>query len=265
MDGNPAYNLPFVTRAQFDDPMSMQFSLLINEITTSISTLQITGATRSGPFNFTHVCAGSQTNGSEEFKIPDIPIWISVQNVLVTNVEGNTYVNVSLKVNGDIMANLISGFVYARQGISWPNPTIQTPHFINSSILKVTSSVPGAGGTPTNSFTTNIKGFLRSVTMSLTTSATVANRRVRLQLKTGTNIFFDIPCPTVQTASTTLGYVATQVSYGGQLTANNMNIIPLPADMGIFNGGVLQVTCDNIDATDQFTAMIMFIEYYPQM
>lgn len=95
------------------------------------------------------------------------------------------------------------------------------------------------------------------VLASLVTSATVANRAVRLQLNDGNVTYFDLPASAVQAASLTRVYqwgpTLQAVAIGGGIES------PMP-DVTLQPGSIIRVTTDLIDATDAWGAPVIYIE-----
>lgn len=97
---------------------------------------------------------------------------------------------------------------------------------------------------------------LISVQASLTTSATVADRAPRLQLTDGDAIYLDLPPQAVQAASLTGRFawvqgMSTYGSAGGQ-------VVGMPALL-LQPGWTLGTSTDNIDTTDQWSAVELLI------
>lgn len=102
-----------------------------------------------------------------------------------------------------------------------------------------------------------------SLVARLVTSAVVANRRVRLQATDGENPYFIAESHLAHPASTTVDYAA---HTGSAVTAADNLVLPLPlpsAGLIVRPGATLEVVTDNIDAADQWSAIVALVDEIP--
>lgn len=258
-----AFILPFANRAQFDDGAKYKIELVITERTTSGTSLKIVGATKSGTFAFNHNNAQVGTLATERFVIPDFPLWVSVSDKGGDIALGNCIASLDLAINGDTVHNLCWGNISTNRSISYPPSPGPFSHPVESLFTIQQTANPAAGAQNSLPIPAGMRGFIRSMNVALTTSAAVANRRVAFVVKKGTSIVYWCPCPTVQTASTTVTYVAFAPGYGTQMTTTGIAIIPIPADLFVDSNITVSLITDAFDAGDDFSVMQVGIEAYP--
>lgn len=111
---------------------------------------------------------------------------------------------------------------------------------------------PAAGAQASITVPTGKKWIVRSFKVALATNATVANRRVQVQIVIGGVEVFNAVCETVQTASLTLNYVAGAFGHdkpqqdGLQFINCPLFPITLPA------GSIIRTFTSNMQAGDDF-------------
>lgn len=96
-----------------------------------------------------------------------------------------------------------------------------------------------------------------SLTFQFVTSATVANRTVRIEFGTGrSGVWYREICGSVQQASTTSLYSASIARGFSDIDTNNFISMPLLA-VPLEPGQPLQINVTNVDGADQLSAIIM--------
>lgn len=104
---------------------------------------------------------------------------------------------------------------------------------------------------------------LVSMVARLVTSAVVANRRVRITATEGGNAYFVAEAHLAQPASTTMDYAAHN---GSPVTAADSLVLPLPLPSGgllLRPGALLVASVTNLDAGDQWSAIVALVEEVP--
>lgn len=105
--------------------------------------------------------------------------------------------------------------------------------------------------------------LVRKMTITLATSAAVANRSIVVQATDGSDTYFLTSCDVVQAASLTQNYSAYEgnASYTGTGT---VFMIGWPTD-GLYlpQGYTLRSKIGNIQAADQLSAITLWVEEYP--
>src|SRR3990167_8045681 len=111
---------PFANRDMLAFQHGAAFGLRIVSQSTSGAALIIRGMTSEGLFSFLHFPTDNSIIATSDFRISDVPIWVTVTDKDGSLVQGDIYVTLSVTINGDILYELCSGLVYRQKSISWP-------------------------------------------------------------------------------------------------------------------------------------------------
>lgn len=117
----------------------------------------------------------------------------------------------------------------------------------------ITGTTPAAGAEISESVPTNAMWALKMGSFSLTTSATVANRTVRIVIDDGVNILFEAAATFLQVASTTVRYSFFQVAVYSSDGLGFVNI-PIPQDNQLFQAWRWRTVTAGLQVGDQYTA-----------
>ena len=113
-------SFPFLTREMLSFGRKSQISFEITTFATFSSLISIRGVSKDSPFVVKHTTLGNRLAQTESFQIPDIPIFLSVEDDDNTFRSGECYVKLSLKINNDVVAQLAAGYVHQQKSLSWP-------------------------------------------------------------------------------------------------------------------------------------------------
>ena len=176
--------LPFITRKQLAFEAGTSFSLIVNITVpaTAAANFAIRGMTKEGPFTYIAKTTASAGNQQFIFRIPDIPIFLTVTRPNVFVAINAAWVTVSLSINGDVGIVLISGYHNTNAGLSWPSQQPQDPLSVKGYRTIVNPANPGAGNNIYQSVPSNEAWELHAISFQFAADATVANRRVALYL-----------------------------------------------------------------------------------
>ena len=116
----PFSSLPFLVRKMLTFEHNAVFSLRIVSQGNAARRIHIRGITKEGPFVFAHTTDAGGFFATEDFRIPDVPIMVSVVDQSTAFKQGECYVTLSLMVNGNVLYDLCSGLVYNNKGVSYP-------------------------------------------------------------------------------------------------------------------------------------------------
>jgi len=156
---------------------------------------------------------------------------------------------------------LISGYVTHVVALAWPEGSLMDS-LTGPGWLTTATASPAAGADFALGFVSNTRNWIHSLSATLTTSATVANRTpVFTLLDYGGNVVWQVAPTTVQAAS--LAYI---YDLGEALTlsadVNSNKIIPLPEEAYVYGAGlsVLKSVTTNLQGTDQWSSVSMVYE-----
>src|SRR3990167_1102700 len=173
-------SLPFVTRDMLSFEHGLPFSLRINSQANAILALTIRGMTREGIFTFVHNTRADCVVKSENFRIPDMPIMVSVLDEAGTILQGACYITLDLLANADRLYELCAGQVYSSKGLSYP-PSSGVDALPNRGIIRELSSADPAPGAEIDlSIPSGRIWRILGLAFFLTAAATAGSRRVHL-------------------------------------------------------------------------------------
>ena len=248
------FALPFLTRDMLKFEQATRFTLVVQSAAVVASDVIIRGATRNGLFTLRHTTTSNEIPKTESFSLPDVPIWISAKAENIATEPDQIYVQVSFALNDDIMQPLAAGYVYGFRGLSWPLNNIEAPVPVGWGAPKQNSVTNPAAGSDFT-FTNKVYSFseIQSVTFTLTTSATVANRRVHLAIFDGGLGNQDYHSSVDQTASQTRNYTCSAIGGAGSYANDNDIIIPIPPRLKGWGEFTIASSTLNLQAGDQFS------------
>lgn len=256
--------LPFITRKMLDFGESANFTLIIDTMSASsyTSSLNIQGMTKAGVFKYSCTIETGGALQTFSFKLPDIPIFLSIIEENPNIGPNNVWVIVKLGVNGDVGMILTQGYPSDRIGISWPIQQ-QVPALAeNGANTLVTVAVPAAGAEWSVTIPANQKWEIRSIFFIFTASAVVASRRPGVEIKFPTNVYFSIPT----VADVIISQAYTFNFYKGAISINDATgfrqTAPLPEKIIVGASIVINSLTTNIQAGDQYSEIRMEVAIF---
>ena len=135
MNEKDALQLPFLTRSMLDFGKEAVFELETVAYSNNAGAVRLVGLTKGALIKFDVSHAGDHNEEVKTFRITDIPIMLNVFTDDVTIEVGEWFASVYLKVNGERVMKLMSGYVSKQSGISYPQthdesevPGVAAPH-----------------------------------------------------------------------------------------------------------------------------------------
>lgn len=248
------FELPFLHRKMLRFEQATKFALVVQSNSVVATTVVVRGATRDGLFTIKHTTTSNEVTQTESFNLPDIPIWVSATVTKLDVEPDQVYVQLSFALDDDIMQPLCAGYIFGTNTVSWPSNNLKAPIPDAWSAPKTFSVTnPAAGSNFT--FTGRIYSFaeIQSITFTLTTSATVANRRVHLSIFDGGLGNLDFHSSIDQTASQVRNYTCCAIGGAGSYANDNDIIIPIPPGLKGFTEYTISSDILNLQAGDQLT------------
>lgn len=263
MENQDLQSLPFITRDMLSFEHATTFSLICRIQSDSTGPLTIRGATKEGPFTLSLVGSPSSNFAitTRIFNLPDLPIWISINDEDGNFDHGGAYVVMNLGINEDVSRVLLSGYVSRQNPISWPSSNIE-PQNPFKRIRTTSGSNPAAGAETSITVPANEMWKLRGWSATLVTDGTAANRIVHLKATWGGVILFETISATTQTASLSRVYSAAIQSPGGAAADDNDIILALPHDIILPQTATITTVTTAIVAGDNWGAPVAYIERF---
>jgi len=210
-------------------------------------------------FSFLHIPTSDRVSRTENYKIGggallNLVVFASSGAPKI----GQTYVSAriirGLSAATIVLGGLLGGYVTAAQPLAYPGSPIQGSIEGGGVIRSIVGTDPAATTEASETVPTGARWQLLSWSIQFATSATPADRLVRLQLDDGTTPYADVPAPAVQAASNTWRYIFAQ---GISLTsiANAPNLIQAaPLDLPLLAGHRLRTATTTMQAGDNYSA-----------
>lgn len=262
MQDPEAAKLPFLVRDMLRFEGAAAFALQIRTQSSVAGTIFIRGFTREGVFTFKHTTTNDGTVQTSTFRIPDVPILVSLTDDLAAFKQGDCVATLNLTENGDVVYVLTSGFVYAQKGISYPNNQLHDVMPGRGAIKTYTSANPAAGDELSLTVPTGRIWRILALNFQLVASATVANRRVRVRLQTNVGLDIAVFGVTDQTASQTMNYSFAQVGVISDEVDNTRIQIALPQEIYLGQDDFLGTDTINLQSGDNYSVMNVLVEEF---
>lgn len=187
---------------------------------------------------------------------------VTVSAIGALPVRGETYVQVGIArgtaTNLVPVAVLVSDYPFENYAVGWPAMTPR--HQLDGrGNIRIETAAPAAGAQFTISVTTGRRWRFQGLSAQLTTSATVANRRVTFFVDDGSNPIIKMTAPADQTASLTVEYYA--AAYGVQpALASGNHWLPFPDNLYLPFGWRVRSEVDNMQAGDLWEFISLAVE-----
>lgn len=262
MENDKRLGFPFTVRDMLSFQHGAAFSLKITTLASETSTIIIRGMTSEGLFSFKQNLIATSVPFVNTYRIPDVPIWVSVTTPDEAIPQGSIYATLNIEINGDTLYELCSGLVYTGKSLSWPysNTTDKRPG--GGKIMTQSSTFGGAGAEMTFTIPDGEIWLIKSLRFQLTTSATVATRRVHILLQQVAILHLHMPATVTQAASLTYDYsVAPYAQYFTAVIDNDV-IINMPKHLLLTAGDKIVSATTSLQAGDYFSQMLIEYEQF---
>ena len=255
MVDNIVKSIPLVTRDAFPWGPSLQIDVEVQTLTYVTGDIQVSGMTKEGPFVFQIPSTGSGTMETTYITLSDYPIFFTIHTSDDTIGVTEIWASAFLRVNKTRLFNLANGHVSYQSPLSWPYQPINKEINELSKLSTVDSDSPAAGSEVLMTTDNNVLNRIRSVVVVLDTDATVANRRVHLQITdSADNVIYEHFPSIDQAANTIYRYVFTSTPHVADEFDNNCIVCAIPNNISLSTGMKIKTLTTNIQAGDQFTS-----------
>jgi hypothetical protein len=160
--------------------------------------------------------------------------------------------------------SLLHGSVTAQAPLGFPGSTLTAQGAGAGSLVIATGTNPAAGAEAQYQISATARVILRGAAVTLVTSATAANRRTHLLITSGATTLLDLPSATLQTASLTRTYYAAPFPFA-PAAVGTVIYLPLPAALPLPASAIIKTSTDAIEADDDYGALTVYLEYFPEV
>ena len=254
--------LPFLHRYMLNYGQEAKIELVIDVISSTGIDVSVNGITRSGVINT--VVPAPTDSSRDRFirRIDDIPISLAVVDESVSEIQGNTFVTVSLRINEEMVFPLCSGYVYAQKPLAWPGPPLQDLRPDMGALDIISGANPAAGVEPTITVPDGQWWRLHWVSFQLITDATVDNRRVHLRFDPDTAGLQRFFSSVDHSASKTRTYTFAHFGHALDETDDQAIMAPLPWPFMVEPNCAISTDTTALAAGDDFSAMTLLREKF---
>ena len=254
MDPNPLWSMPYLTREMLAFHQGAAVSLIVNTIATTTAVIEVRGFTREGPFTFRITPSAANTEDTNSFRIPDIPIQVSV--LYDPNVSGGeiAHVQMHLGINENRITLLTEGPVTVFQGVSWPISQPPSHVSVEGQVTTVLGINQAAGNDIEDTVPNGQTWELLAMNFTLVTDATVADRTVAISIESPSGEIIRRITGTTQQATETTRYHALPGGTNAAVVANTVTEIALPPKIILPSGSTLMTITANLQAGDNYGA-----------
>lgn len=253
---------PFLTRKMLAFEQGTTFGLNITSRSNLGAVIAIRGLTKEGPFNLEILYNSAGAVQTNNLRIPDIPIMISVVDKDGTLLQGMCFVELSLTINNTKSYALCSGWIYKNKSISYPQTesmdTIPGRGFFS---LYQTTANPAAGANWDETLGQGIQYRILGFRAKLTTGADVANRRVMFYTTNGGLEQNDMFSLVDQPANTAYTYYASIQPAQTQVLGNRI-IMSVPNELWLKGGHHFKSLVANLYPGDQWSDLEFLMEEF---
>ncbi len=200
-------SLPFFTRDMLRFGSQAKLELRIDMQADTAATLLISGITREGSFTYKATTPATSLITTQTFGLSDVPIMITVKDAANALEQGSAFVTLSLLVNGDIVQQLTSGYIYAQKALSWPNTQQVDLRPGGGKLSNFVGSDPAAGAEISETVPNGEVWKIKNMQTFLTTNATVGTRRPKFIIAPPVGPAHYLFAAFDQTASTGFAYI----------------------------------------------------------
>lgn len=150
---------------------------------------------------------------------------------------------------------LTHGYVSIDSNLSWPESPPMHPFEIEGVPVVVAIANPAAGANWAHTVPDGTDLLCKAVRFRFVTAVAVATRQVRLEFLSGANVIHQAVFTTTQVASLTYDYNLSRDGAAEVLTSTYINR-SMP-DVRVIGGNTIRVQTVNIQAADQFSAIVL--------
>ena len=257
-----SHHVPFLQRNMLSYGKEATFELIVKSKSTVGVTLRISGGTESGLINVRHKAASDGSLETTTHKIDDFPIFLSIDDLEAVNVQGDTFVSVSLRINEDVSLSLVSGFVYELKPLTYPQNTMQDAIPNRGEIGIVQSTDPPEEAQVSLTVPSNEIWLIMYALIRLVTGVDLAARQLVLVFTPPTGGRLAVFNVTTQNENTTTDYTFAQST---DLTSTGLEPdvkVELPRELWLEPSTVITTAIRNIQDNDNLSALTIMREKF---
>lgn len=247
--------LPFVTKNQLAFSHGSSFSLIVILTTTTLDPIDVRGFTKEGQFTFTITPTSVNVIETFTLNVPDIPVFLSVGYSPSVNEDLFAHVTVHLGINTNRAQLLVQGPIGLVHGISWPSVQSLDTFGTNGQVIRLSEVSPAAGSEFSITVPDQQTWELIWAQATLTTSATVGDRTVAVELASPDDAYIRRTSGATQQASEQIEYTFMPGGTTQTSIANELHEIALPPKILMQASDKIFSVTTNLQAGDSWNSI----------
>ena len=255
-------SIPFLTRDMLRFGKTTKLELRVDMQADAAAVLLVRGITREGQFTYKATTANTSLITQATFGVPDIPIYITVEDSARVLSQGSAFVSVSLLANGEVVQQLVSGYIYGQKALSWPNTQQVDLRTGGGKLTTVHPANPAAGDEWVATVPNGEIWLVHSLRFNFLTSAVAANRLAMVSIVPISNETIRIFPSGFQVANNEYDFTVAEFGYVPAETFDIFRNLPMPNNVIIGPGGTIGSATDTIDAGDAYQGIKISIEKF---
>ncbi len=252
----------FLSRDMLAFEQGLPLTLRLTFHSNSTSLIKLVGFTKHAAFSFEVTPVGDLTQESQDFRITDFPIMLSIVTDDDTIVRGDVYAKVELLLRDTVHATLAQGYVSSLNSPSWPHGTQEDSFSGRGKILVITGTNPGLGVEVSETVPANVHWEVFAVRLLLTTDATVQTRTVHLVIQDSASSLIDIISANTQVASLSRNYTFATYTDPIDQQATNDLLTSFPRKVYLPTGFRIVTQTTGFQAGDNWSAPFFHVEQW---
>lgn len=254
--------LPFIVRKMFSFEHGVQLALRVVVQADTAALIVVRGFTQDGVISFSMTPTNDSAPTVGNFNIPDVPIFLFVDDKNGSFQQGQALVRVFLMANNDPVAELTSGWVYAYHPLTYPKSNTQDIRLGGGAILSEATANPAAGAEITHTIPTNEVWKIIAMRFSLVNDGTAANRITKIRITDGTNILGDWEPVEVTVANDNTPFTVSSAGSSYNISGAAHTHILIPNNIILPAGYTIGTSTVALQAGDNYSAAQIFFERF---
>ena len=257
-----SHQVPFLQRDMLSYGKEASLELIVKSNSTTGVTLKVYGGTKHSLINAKHKTASDGSLVTTTQNIDDFPIFLSIDDPSLANVQGDTFVSVSLRINKDISLALVSGFVYELKPLTYPNNTMRDVIPNRGEIGIVQSADPATETQVSLTVPSNEIWLVMYALIRLVTGADAGARQLFLIFTPATGGRLAMWSTETQAADKTRDYTFTQIGQVPTVLVPTDIEVNLPAALWLEPSTVITTEITTTQDNDNLSALTIMREKF---
>ena len=254
--------LPFVTREMLKFGNKAEIEIRLTTQCDAAVKVTLAGLTREGVFSFNQTTTNNSIIKRDNFRVSDLPIAISVTDPDGVLAQGQCFARCALLINGNVIHELVSGWVYTQKALSWPGGTNADLRPGGGLITTETSADPAAGAELTITVPSGEIWQVLGCQAQLVADATSISRLPHFEFTNSVGLMLSAFPSDSQSASETRNYSVVAQPATLDNNSGTHTTVYIPENIWLEPTSTVTTATLNIHAGDNWGVMTVNIERF---